>query len=72
MTADTIGVGNFKETLDVHHLSNNTLAQSDNNTSGFASLLSWTKAHNVARLNYEPTGQYNRAFEVVMPPVPRW
>jgi len=66
MTDDTIGVDISKATLDVHRLSDNASAQFDNNNAGFAALRSWLNEHNVARIVYEPTGPYHRAFEVAM------
>jgi transposase len=66
MTDDTIGVDISKATLDVHRLSDNASAQFENNNAGFAALRRWLNEHNVARIVYEPTGPYHRAFEVAM------
>ena len=66
MTDDTIGVDISKATLDVHRLSDNASAQFNNNKAGFASLQRWLNDHDVARVIYEPTGAYHRAFEVAM------
>ena len=66
MTNDTIGIDISKATLDAYRLSDGTLAQFDNNKAGFASLRHWLKNHNIARIVYEPTGPYHRAFEVAM------
>ncbi len=66
MTDDTIGVDISKATLDVHRLSDNASAQFDNNKAGFASLRRWLNDHDIARVIYEPTGPYHRAFEVAM------
>ncbi len=66
MTDDTIGVDISKATLDVHRLSDNASAQFDNNKAGFASLQRWLNDHDIARVIYEPTGPYHRAFEVAM------
>lgn len=66
MTDDTIGIDISKATLDAYRLSDGTLAQFNNNKAGFASLQRWLKNRNIARIVYEPTGPYHRAFEVAM------
>ena len=65
MTDDAIGIDISKATLDAYRLSDGTLAQF-NNKAGFASLQRWLKNRNIARIVYEPTGPYHRAFEVAM------
>lgn len=66
MTDDTIGIDISKATLDAYRLSDGTSAQFNNNKTGFASLQLWLKNQNIARIVYEPTGPYHRAFEVAM------
>jgi len=66
MTNDTIGIDISKATLDAHRLSDGASAQFSNDKAGFAALKRWLKRHNIARIVYEPTGPYHRAFEVAM------
>lgn len=66
MTDDTIGIDISKATLDAYRLSDSALAQFNNDKAGFASLQRWLKNQNIARIVYEPTGPYHRAFEVAM------
>ena len=66
MTNDTIGIDISKATLDAHRLSDGASAQFSNNKAGFSALQGWLKNHDIARIVYEPTGPYHRAFEVAM------
>ena len=66
MTNDTIGIDISKATLDAHRLSDGTSAQFSNNKAGFSALQGWLENHDIARIVYEPTGPYHRAFEVAM------
>jgi len=66
MTNDTIGIDISKATLDAHRLSDGASAQFSNNKAGFSALQRWLKNHDIARIVYEPTGPYHRAFEVAM------
>jgi len=66
MTNDTIGIDISKATLDAHRLSDGASAQFNNTKAGFAALQRWLKSHDIARIVYEPTGPYHRAFEVAM------
>lgn len=68
MTNNTIGIDISKATLDAHRLSDGTSAQFNNTKAGFAALQRWLKSHDIARIVYEPTGPYHRAFEVAMAP----
>lgn len=68
MTNDTIGIDISKATLDAHRLSDGASAQFNNTKGGFAALQRWLKSHDIARIVYEPTGPYHRAFEVAMAP----
>ena len=63
-----IGIDISKATLDAHRLSDGASAQFSNNKAGFAALQRWLKSHDIARIVYEPTGPYHRAFEVSMAP----
>jgi transposase len=64
MTNDTIGIDISKATLDAHRLSDGASAQFNNTKAGFTALQCWLKNHDIARIDYEPTGPYHRAFEV--------
>ena len=66
MTNDTIGIDISKATLDAHRLSDGASAQFNNTKAGFAALQRWLKNHGIARIVYEPTGPYHRAFEVAL------
>lgn len=66
MTDDTIGIDISKDTLDAYRLSDGALAQFGNNKAGLTSLRHWLKNRSIARIVYEPTGPYHRAFEVAM------
>jgi len=66
MTKDTIGIDISKATLDAHRLSDGASAQFSNAKVGFTALQRWLKKHDIARVIYEPTGPYHRAFEVAM------
>jgi transposase len=66
MKNDTIGIDISKATLDAHRLSDGASAQFSNNKAGFSALHRWLKNHDIARIVYEPTGPYHRAFEVAM------
>ncbi len=66
MTNDTIGIDISKATLDAHRLSDGASVQFNNTKAGFAALQRWLKSHDIARIVYEPTGPYHRAFEVAM------
>ena len=68
MTNDTIGIDISKATLDAHRLSDGASAQFSNNKVGFSALQRWLINHDIARIVYEPTGPYHRAFEVAMAP----
>ena len=66
MTNDTIGIDISKATLGAHRLSDGASAQFSNDKAGFSALQQWLKNHDIARIVYEPTGPYHRAFEVAM------
>lgn len=66
MTLITIGVDVSKDTLDVHLHPDGTHRQFTNDASGFSLILDWIAGRSVARLVFEATGVYHRAFERAM------
>lgn len=66
MTETTIGVDVSKDTLDAHLHPDGSHRQFTNNAEGFRALLAWIGARPVARLVFEATGAYHRAFESAM------
>ncbi len=66
MTLITIGVDVSKDTLDVHLHPDGSHRQFTNDTAGFRAILAWIGARTVARLVFEATGVYSRAFERAM------
>ncbi len=62
MTEITIGVDISKETLDVHRLPDGQSRRFNNNEAGFKALLLFIGS-DPARVVFEPTGPYHRAFE---------
>ena len=65
MTQTIIGVDIAKETLDAHHLDRNQSRRFANTASGHKALIGWIGTTD-ARLVFEPTGPYRRAFERAM------
>jgi len=62
----TIGVDVSKDTLDVHLHPAGDHRQLSNDPRGFRSIVRWIAARPVARLVFEATGPYHRAFERAM------
>jgi transposase len=62
MTNDTIGVDISKDHLDAHRISDGASHRFTNDRAGHRAFLAWL-AKPCARLVYEPTGPYHRAFE---------
>ena len=63
MTKDTIGCDISKDRIDAFRLSDRTYVQVPNNGAGYEDLLAWFGQDALARVVYEPTGAYHRAFE---------
>lgn len=59
----TLGCDISKESLDVHAHPDGVKARFANDKRGFAALIKWLGGCVVARIVYEPTGAYHRAFE---------
>ena len=59
----TLGVDISKETLDVHLHPHGEAMRFSNDAKGFRALVAWLGASTIARIVYEPTGAYHRAFE---------
>lgn len=66
MTEITIGVDVSKATLDVHLHPDGLHRQFTNDTAGFRAILDWIAGRPVARLVFEASGAYHRAFEQAM------
>jgi len=63
MTEDTIGIDISKSCLDVFRLQDQATERFDNSPRGFRALIKWLGTTRVARIVFEPTGPYHRAFE---------
>ena len=66
MTEATIGIDISKDHLDAFRLEDRAAQRFENSVSGFRALLKWLGQTPVARIVYEPTGPYHRAFEVAL------
>lgn len=66
MTDHNIGVDIFKSHLDVFRLEDGAAQRFNNFTTGFRALIKWLGNASVARVVFEPTGAYHKAFEVVL------
>ncbi|MDP9840625.1 transposase [Neorhizobium huautlense] len=66
MTDITIGADISKDHIDLYRLPNGDRLRIRNDAKGFAAMLGWIGDTPVARIVYEPTGAYHRAFEHVM------
>jgi transposase len=62
MTNDTIGVDISKDHLDAHRMSDGASRRFTNDRTGHTALVGWAGPCG-ARIVYEPTGPYHRAFE---------
>jgi transposase len=65
MTQITIGVDISKDTLDVYRLPDGECRQFGNDAAGHKALIAFT-GKEVARIVFEPTGPYHRAFEAAL------
>lgn len=59
----TLGCDISKDTLDIHLHPNGASTRFANDRKGFTALIKWLGGFTVARIVYEPTGAYHRAFE---------
>lgn len=66
MTEITIGADISKDHIDLHRLPNGDRLCVTNDSTGFAAILGWIGVTPVARIVYEPTGAYHKAFEHFM------
>lgn len=66
MTEYTIGVDISKSHLDAFRLEDQAAQQFENSPCGFRALIKWLGKLPVARIVFEPTGPYHRAFEAAL------
>ena len=66
MTDHNIGVDISKSHLDVFRLEDGAVRRFDNSAAGFVSLKKWLNKLPVARVVFEPTGPYHKAFEIAL------
>ena len=66
MTEFTIGVDISKSHLDVFRLEDDAARRFENSAAGFRALVKWLGKSAVARIVFEPTGPYHRAFEAAL------
>jgi transposase len=66
MTDHTIGVDISKSRLDVFRLEDGAAQRFDNSAAGFRALTKWLGKAPVARIVFEPTGPYHKAFEAAL------
>ncbi|OEC96260.1 IS110 family transposase [Rhizobium sp. YK2] len=66
MTEITIGADISKDHIDLYRLPDGDRLRVSNDGKGFAAILGWIGNTPVARVVYEPTGAYHRAFERFM------
>ena len=66
MTEYTIGIDISKTHLDAFRLEDQTAKRFDNAPRGFQALIKWLGATPVARIVFESTGPYHRAFETAL------
>ena len=66
MTDHNIGVDISKSHLDVFRLEDGMAKRFDNSDAGFRALTRWLGKAPVARVVFEPTGAYPKAFEVAL------
>lgn len=66
MTEATIGIDISKDHLDAFRLEDRAAQRFENSARGFRALIKWLGRTPVARIVYEPTGPYHRAFEVAL------
>ena len=63
MTQHTIGVDVSKAHLDAFRLEDGAAQRFENSAAGFRALRKWLGKAPVARIVFEPTGPYHKAFE---------
>ena len=63
MTEHNIGVDISKSHLDVFRLEDGAAQRFENSVAGFRALVKWLGKARLARIVFEPTGPYHRAFE---------
>jgi transposase len=66
MTDHTIGIDISKSHLDAFWLADGASARFENSPRGFRALTRWLDGSPVARVVFEPTGPYHRAFETAL------
>lgn len=66
MTNHTIGVDISKAHLDVFRLEDQAAQRFENSSAGFRALRKWLGKVPVARIAFEPTGPYHKAFEAAL------
>ena len=66
MTEHTIGIDISKTHLDAFRLEDQAARQFENSVRGFRALIKWLCQKPVARIVFEPTGPYHRAFETAL------
>jgi transposase len=66
MTDHTIGVDISKSHLDTFRLADGAAQRFENSAAGFRALITWLEKGPVARIVFEPTGPYHKAFEVAL------
>ena len=66
MTEHNIGVDISKSHLDVFRLEDEAARRFENSAAGFRALVKWLGKAAVARIVFEPTGPYHRAFETAL------
>lgn len=66
MTEHTIGVDISKAHLDVFRLEDQAAQRFENSAAGFRDLQKWLGKAPVARIVFEPTGLYHKAFEAAL------
>ena len=66
MTDHTIGVDISKSHLDAFRLEDGAAQRFENSAAGFRALSKWLGRAQVARIVFEPTGLYHKAFEAAL------
>ena len=66
MTDHNIGVDISKSHLDLFRLEDGMAKRFDNSAAGFRALIRWLGKAPVARVVFEPTGAYHKAFEAAL------
>ena len=59
----SIGIDISKTHLDAFRLEDEVVSRFENTPKGFRALIRWLCAVPIARIMFEPTGPYHRAFE---------